>query len=155
MLQEVATVIAANSSTLTVETRARSSCSSCSNDSCTTSVVSKLFNVSRNRFELDNALDAHVGDEVIVSIPDGLLVRASIWVYLIPSLLMLLAAGLGVVSGLDDGMQALIALLGLGFGFWLVGLLTRMQTLRDEFKPQLERILTDSRIVIFPATNRA
>lgn len=141
MLQEIATVVAANRGCLTVETQSRSSCSSCSNHSCTTSVVAKLFNVQRNRFQLENRLGAQVGDQVMVSIPDGLLVRASVWVYLIPSVFMVFGAVFGLWAGWSDGAQAMFALFGLGLGFWLVGWMTRKQTVREAFRPQLEEIL--------------
>lgn len=140
MLEETGTVVDVQADTLWVETISRSSCSHCSSGSCSTSVISKLFGLRRNLLQLDNTLNATQGDRVVIGIPDALLVRASIWAYLLPLLAMLLAAFVAVSLGADDSLQALLALLGLVGGFFAVRWFTGRRRQQQLFQPRLLRI---------------
>jgi len=125
MIEEDATVMKRNDGVILVETISRSSCSHCSSESCTTSVVSKLFGMRRNYLQLPNTLDAHPGDRVVVGIPDSVLVKASLWVYLLPVVSMLLATAASDSLGISEGWQALFALAGLAAGFYSIRWLLR------------------------------
>ncbi|MCG8047043.1 MAG: SoxR reducing system RseC family protein [Candidatus Thiodiazotropha endolucinida] len=142
MLEEAAMVVEANIDYLWVETRSRTGCSQCGS-SCTTSVVSKLFGMKRNRLKLENTLCAEVGDRVVVGIPDELLVRASVWAYLIPLLAMFAVSVTGGVMGVCEGAQALLAMAGLVAGFAMVRWHTLRQGARQRFRPSLLRIVSD------------
>ncbi|MBV2125191.1 MAG: SoxR reducing system RseC family protein [Candidatus Thiodiazotropha sp. (ex Ctena orbiculata)] len=142
MLEETAMVVEANTDYLWVETRSRSGCSQCSS-SCTTSVVSKLFGMKRNRLKLENTLGAGAGDKVVVGIPDELLVRASVWAYLFPLQAMFAVSATGGVMGVGEGAQALLAIVGLAAGFALVRWHTSWQGARQRFRPSLLRIVSD------------
>ena len=89
MLEETATVVEVIDGRLIAETESRSSCSHCSTDSCSTSVVAKLFGIRRNRLVMENTLQAKAGDRVVIGIPDNLLVQASVMAYLLPLVVML------------------------------------------------------------------
>ncbi|MES9987825.1 MAG: SoxR reducing system RseC family protein [Candidatus Thiodiazotropha endolucinida] len=141
MLEETAMVVEANTDYLWVETHSRSGCSQCSS-SCTTSVVSKLFGMKRNRLKLENTLGVVAGDRVVVGIPDELLVRASVWAYLFPLLAMFAVSATGNVMGVDEGAQALLAIVGLAAGFVLVRWHTSRQGTRRRFRPSLLRIVS-------------
>ncbi|MBW9267878.1 MAG: SoxR reducing system RseC family protein [Candidatus Thiodiazotropha sp. (ex. Lucinisca nassula)] len=142
MLEETAMVVEANTDYLWVETRSRSGCSQCSS-SCTTSLVSKLFGMKRNRLKLENTLGVVAGDRVIVGIPDELLVKASVWAYLFPLLAMFAVSATGGVMGVGEGTQALLAMVGLAAGFALVRWGTSRQGARVRFRPSLLRIVSD------------
>jgi sigma-E factor negative regulatory protein RseC len=155
MLEESGTVVALGKGVLWVETQARSSCSQCSSSSCTTSVVSKLFGVKPNRLELENSLNAELGQQVVIGIPDDLLVRASVWAYLVPVLIMLLAAAMAGVAGLGEGAQSLLALLGLAAGFVLAAYTTRCVAMQARLKPKLLRMaLADKTMLDRPAITK-
>ncbi|MEW8659724.1 MAG: SoxR reducing system RseC family protein [Candidatus Thiodiazotropha endolucinida] len=141
MLEETAMVVEANTDYLWVETRSRTGCSQCGS-SCTTSVVSKLFGMKRNRLKLENTLCAEVGDRVVVGIPDELLVRASVWAYLFPLLAMFAVSAAGGVMGVDEGAQALLAMVGLAAGFALVRWSISRQGTHRRFRPSLLRIVS-------------
>ncbi|MCU7844327.1 MAG: SoxR reducing system RseC family protein [Candidatus Thiodiazotropha sp. (ex Monitilora ramsayi)] len=145
MLEETAMVVEANTDYLWVETRSRSGCSQCSS-SCTTSVVSKLFGMKRNRLKLENTLGAVAGDSVVVGIPDELLVRASVWAYLFPLLAMFAVSATGGVMGVGEGAQVLLAMVGLAAGFALVRWSTSRQGARQRFRPSLLRIVSDDMV---------
>lgn len=140
MLQETAIVVAVQGDTLWVETESRSACSHCSSGECTSSVLGKLFGARRNRLQLDNCLDARPGDQVVIGIPDGLLVRASLWGYLVPLLAMMCAALAGKSWGFSDGGQSILALLGLVSGLFGVRWVQNGMTARRRFQPKLLRI---------------
>lgn len=108
-----------------VETQRKAVCDSCSvQKGCGSGVLAKLFSARRARVRVMNTLDAAVGDEVIVGIDDGLLVRASIAAYLMPLIWMLVGAiGGGMLAGSlqwahAEGVSAVAGLLGLAGGFW-------------------------------------
>jgi len=140
MLEETATVVAVENDSVWVESESRSACSQCSSTHCSSSALSQLFSVQRNRLRLDNDLDAQVGDQVVIGIPDELLVRASVWGYLFPLLAMVGFAIAGNAWHLSEGLQVLLAMLGLAGGFYSVRLATRGK--QQKFQPQLLRIAT-------------
>jgi sigma-E factor negative regulatory protein RseC len=146
MLEESARVVAVSGDRLWVETESRSACSHCTSSGCTTSVVSKLFGVKRNRLELQNSLGVRPGEQVVVGIPDALLVRASIWAYLVPLAVMLLPTLAGDLSGMGEGLQSLLALVGLATGFLLVHWMTRRVSYRQGFRPRLLRIVAQGTV---------
>ena len=141
MLEQSAKVVAVRGDRLWVETQSRSACSHCSSTGCGTSVISRLFGSKRNRLELPNSLAARPGEQVMIGIPDELLVRASIWAYLVPIVVMLLLTAAGARLGMAEGLQVLLALVGLASGFILVRWITRRDSYRQGFKPHLLRIV--------------
>lgn len=143
MLEESAIVVDAHDGYLWVESQSRSACGQCSSSHCTTSVISKLFSVRTNRLKLENSLNARSGQHVIIGIPDDLLVRASIWAYGVPLILMVMGAVLGNVLGMDEGLQSVCALLGLAIGFYVVHGYTQGVRSRNRFTPQLLRLAGD------------
>lgn len=140
MLEETATVLEVEDGLLTVQTISRSSCSRCSSSGCSTSVISRLFGLKRNRLVMENRLGARPGDRVVIGITDATLVRASIWAYLFPLAGMLSMTGISVFAGAGDLLQVLCALFGLTTGFYLVNGLTSSQRQRRQFTPVLLRI---------------
>jgi sigma-E factor negative regulatory protein RseC len=140
MLEEIGTVVESQAGTILVETQSRSACSHCSSNGCTSSVVSKLFGVKANRLLLENRLGVQPGDRVVIGIPDDLLVRASLWAYLLPLIFMFTGPALGGALGAGEAVQSLLALLGLAVGFTIVHWSTRNLSSQRRFKPQLLRL---------------
>lgn len=148
MLTESATVVDARDGYLWVESQSRSGCSQCASSTCTTSVVAKLFGVRTNRLRLENTLDAKPGQQVLVGIPDALLVQASIWAYLVPLLLMFVMAVIAQVLGLGQGSQSVVALTGLAAGFFLMRLKMSGQKAHRHFVPRLLQIEDEQQVRI-------
>ncbi len=140
MLEETARVVEVHDGVLVAETQSRSGCSHCSTSSCTTSVVAKLFGVRRNRLLLDNSLGARPGDQVVIGIPDRLLVRASLTAYLLPLVVMLVITALGDMVGLNELLLSLLALGGLVVGLFTVRRVSRAGTSQHD-QPRLLRIV--------------
>jgi sigma-E factor negative regulatory protein RseC len=148
MLEQDATVVKSNKGQIWVEAISRSSCSQCSTTSCSTSVISKLFGLKRNLLQMENTLQAKAGDQVIIGIPDSVLVKASVWAYLVPIISMVLSTLLAVTQGYGDGLQVLFALAGLSIGFLIVGQLTRSGKRGTTFDPLLLRVKGQSEISV-------
>ncbi len=98
-------------------------CGHCdSKNGCGSNTLTKMFCSSQPRkFQVRNQVGAVVGDEVNVSLPDGILLRSSWRMYLLPLLLMLscglFGASLAVGSEQRDVFALLGSLLGLVTGF--------------------------------------
>lgn len=148
MLEEMATVVEVGAGGVWVETQPRGGCSQCGSSGCGTSVVAKLFSVKRNRLRLDedNAGGVVPGQQVVIGIPDGLLVRASVWAYLMPVSAMLLGALGADALGMREGGQSLLALSGLASGFFGVRWAIRRGASRHGYTPRLLRLVGDNRL---------
>lgn len=150
MLEEIALVVEADSELLWIETRTRSSCSHCANDTCGTSVLAKIFAVKRNRVQLENTLAAEAGEQVIIGMPDDLLVRAAIWAYLVPLIAMVLFTLIASMAGASDGLQSLLAMAGLAIGFLVVQKYTTGSRSKTHFKPRLLRKVNQIETAVKP-----
>jgi sigma-E factor negative regulatory protein RseC len=144
MLEQTARVIDVNDGMLLAETESRSGCNHCATSGCTTSVVARLFGVRRNRLVMENSIGARPGDQVVIGIPDALLVRASVLAYLMPLLSMLGLGALGDQFGLAPIWLSLLALGGLAIGFFMVYRVTRGWS-AQRYRPQVLRLVTAHR----------
>lgn len=140
MLEEIATVVEAEGDCIWVETQPRSACSHCNTGSCTTSVIARLFGARRNRLRLHNELNAAVGEQVVIGIPDEVLVAASWRAYLVPLAAMILGVALAVQAGLGDFVQALMALGGLFVGLLWMGRVSGSGRTSGRYAPKLLRL---------------
>ncbi len=99
-------------------------CGHCDSEGgCGSGTLTKLFcsNKARN-FSVRNDASARVGDEVQISIPDGVLLRGAIKMYVLPLMLLLAGGIIGVslAGGEAVGRDAYAvtgALIGLLLGF--------------------------------------
>ncbi len=95
---------------------------------CGSGKLSQLFCSSKPRtFLVENRAGAQVGDEVSVGLPDGVLLRTSMLMYLLPLACMLGGALLfgNVFVAMRDAGALLGAVAGLLAGFFLVRRMTR------------------------------
>ncbi|WP_295401607.1 SoxR reducing system RseC family protein [uncultured Thiocystis sp.] len=144
MIEEVASVVAVDEGGAWVETRRRSACGHCeSAATCGTSALAKLFGEGRNRLRIDDPMGLRPGDRVVIGIPDGTLVRASLIAYLLPLIALAAAAGIGTALHLPEGAVALLGLAGLGSGLWLGGRITGGAAGRERYRPRLIRLAGD------------
>lgn len=106
-----------------VEAAQASGCGQCSGKGCGTGQLSRMFCSQPRQFQVDNTIDASVGDRVVVSVADGTVMRGIGLVYLLPLALLVAGAALGnavaVTDGQRDGYAAAGAAFGLAVGFLL------------------------------------
>ncbi|HEY0634848.1 MAG TPA: SoxR reducing system RseC family protein [Gammaproteobacteria bacterium] len=78
-----------------VVTQRRSSCGSCSTKGCGTGALSELFAARSQAMKVLNPIDARVGEQVVLGLEEGVLLRGSLAVYIVPLLTMI---GGGIVG---------------------------------------------------------
>ncbi|MBI5889172.1 MAG: SoxR reducing system RseC family protein [Nitrosomonadales bacterium] len=128
MLEMRAVVIRVEGDEASVQPLSTGGCGHCDSEGgCGSGTLSKLFCSNKPRhFKVSNAALAKVGDEVQVSLPDGVLLRGALKLYVLPLTLLLLGgiAGAGL-AGETIGRDAYAvagALIGLLLGFFLARL---------------------------------
>lgn len=129
MIEELAVVAKIENNQVWVQAGANKGCGGCQQkSSCSTSVLDKL--TRKREVAVDSEIELKAGDEVVIGIEEGVLIKASLLLYLIPLLAMGLAGGLtqqllpaGFVRA--DLVTAGVALASLGSSLWLINKLQR------------------------------
>jgi sigma-E factor negative regulatory protein RseC len=121
MLENRATVVQIQDHTAWVLTNQVSGCEQCNGQGCGSSKVAQLFCSQPKKFEVENSIGAAVGDEVIVSVADGAVLRGIGLLYVLPLILMVLGGGLASMmsnqSVPSDAYVATGGVAGLMLGF--------------------------------------
>ncbi|HZW24172.1 MAG TPA: SoxR reducing system RseC family protein [Gallionella sp.] len=131
-LETRATVVRVEGAVSFVEAVQTGSCGQCSGKGCGTAKLSQAFCREPRQFKVDNPIGAKVGDQVVVSVADGAVLRGIGLVYLLPLALLVGGAALGnavaATDGLRDGYAAAGGASGLIAGFLLSRWLDSMQS---------------------------
>jgi sigma-E factor negative regulatory protein RseC len=128
MLEMRAVVIQVEGDEASVQPLSTGGCGHCDSEGgCGSSSLSKLFCSHKPRhFRVSNEARAKVGDEVQVSIPDGVLLRGAMKLYMLPLVLLLVGGIAGVgMAGESSGRDAYAvagAVIGLLLGYILARL---------------------------------
>jgi sigma-E factor negative regulatory protein RseC len=121
MLETRAIIVQVNGKYALVQGSQTNSCEQCSGKGCGARTLSQLFCRKSRQYQVANPISANVGDEVVISVADGALLRGIGLVYLLPLLLLVMGAMLGGVlveqPGQRDGFTAVGAIFGLVAGF--------------------------------------
>jgi|GEM_PF-789660 len=124
MIEHNGKVITAAPESVLIETERRSACGHCEADGhCGTSVIAALFRQRASQIRLDNNMDLQSGDEVILGIPEHLLLRAALWAYMVPMLFMIVFALVVGTAGFSDIYVFLASMAGLFNGLYLAGVI--------------------------------
>lgn len=128
MLEMRAIVIQVKGEEASVQPLSTGGCGHCDSEGgCGSGTLTKLFCSNKPRqFKVSNEAGASVGDEVQVSIPDGVLLRGAMKMYMLPLILLLAGgvAGVGLSGEVasQDAYAVAGAVLGLLLGFVLAKL---------------------------------
>lgn len=128
MLDMRAIVIDVRGEEASVQPLSSGGCGHCSSEGgCGSGALTKMFCSSKPRhFTVRNDARAKVGDEVHVSLPDGVLLRGAVKMYLLPLALLLVGGAFGASLATDtaarDGYAVAGAIIGLLLGFALARL---------------------------------
>lgn len=148
MIEETGRVVAVEEDSVWVETIRKAACDSCaSQKGCGHSVLAKLtggknhvrvLNPSSNNYSLQ------VGDDVIIGVPEDVVVIGSMVAYLMPLICMLLFSVVAQLAWESEGYSIIGGMLGLGLGFVLVRwhFLARKDNAR--YQPSVIRPASDS-----------
>ncbi len=146
MIKEQGLVVELNGSMAMVQTVSKASCNSCKvNSSCGTGIISKAFGERSFITPMTNNIKAEIGDQVEVGIPEDLIVKTSLLVYLFPIIFMLVmlfslkftSANLGYL--LSEPFLILAAIISLALGFYLVRRLGEKMNKNKPLEPVLLR----------------
>lgn len=111
---------------------------------CGSGKLAQLFCSQPRQFRVRNQMNARVGEEVQVSVADGVLLRGAIILYLMPLMLLLAGGLLGSYWATDaasrDGYAAVGALSGLVAGFTLARLLISRQPALAAANPTIAQL---------------
>ncbi|GGC81027.1 SoxR reducing system RseC family protein [Marinobacter halophilus] len=140
MITETGKVVALKDDNAWVQTIRASACQSCSARSgCGQRALAKVSGGRANQVLVANTAGAKVGDEVLIGIDEQSLLTASLAVYGLPLVLMVVAS---IAShrwfGGTDAVAISGALVGLGLGFWWA---RRWQSGKgDRYRPRMLRV---------------
>lgn len=141
MLQETGRVVAIESDALWVETVQRSTCDSCrAQNGCGQRVLGEaLSSASRLRVVVGGRpVDQYkVGQQVVIGIPEHVVVLGSLGVYLLP---LLCLVGAALLASAVDASEGLVALSG-GAGLLTGGLLVRLHSRCYRNSPDIQPVL--------------
>lgn len=132
MLETRAVVIQLRGQEALVESMQGGGCGQCSSaGGCGSGKLSQMFCNKPRQFVVNNAVCAAVGDEVKIELPEGVLLRSVLLLYMLPLALLfaggVCAASLAGVTANRDVYAAVGALLGLVLGFVVARLLATKQ----------------------------
>jgi len=120
MLQETGRIIDIETNALWVETIRHSTCNACAaKKGCGQRLLSKITGQSMQLRVLVNPEDMSrykIGNNVVLGIPGGVVVKGSLFVYLLPLLLMMVFSGLAHSFTLNEAVSILSGLGGLLLG---------------------------------------
>lgn len=123
MLETRAIVVQTEGQYAFVKASQANGCEQCNGKGCGSGKLSQLFCSKPRQFRVENSIAATVGDEVIVSVADGAVLRGIGLVYLLPLVLMVAGVVAGSIAAdrieLRDGYAAAGAAIGLAGGFAL------------------------------------
>lgn len=121
-------------------------CGQCSGKGCGASKLSQLFCNKPRQFRVENQIRARVGDEVMISVAEGAVLRSIGLVYLMPLVLLFvcaaLAGSLAVQAEQRDGYAALGALFGLVVGFVMARWIAARQV-QQRYRPCIVRLSSE------------
>ncbi len=145
MISETGRIVAIEPDGLWVETIQRSTCGSCAAEKgCGQSLMARLMGHTSYLWVLlegRDSSDYRLDQEVQIGVPETVVVKGSLFVYLTPLVGMIAGAGAAQQLWASDGPSALGALMGLLAG----GALVRWRAHQTRYDRRLQPVLLDER----------
>ncbi len=144
MIEEVAVVSAVGPEGVRVTAARTSACAQCASKSnCSQGVLSQWGQGKTVEIDVHNpdSLSVEPGQQVVIGLEEGSLVRASLLLYLLPLALLIAGALLGSALGVVEWQQVVLAVLLMLAGFALARRLSSGQGADIRYQPVLLRIV--------------
>ncbi|WP_151704125.1 SoxR reducing system RseC family protein [Nitrincola alkalilacustris] len=144
MLEETALVTDVKGTSISVRTVRKSACDSCQAEAgCGQKRITQLLIREATDMAIDNpqCLDVRVGSQVLIGLNEGALVRASLILYLLPLVMMILAALVSSQIFHHELWQILSAVTGLLAGFLCGRILSARLLSTGDYRPVLLRVV--------------
>jgi sigma-E factor negative regulatory protein RseC len=142
MLETRAIIVQVEGQYALVQASQANGCEQCSGKGCGAGKLSQLFCSKPRLFQVDNPINAGVGDDVVISVAEGAILRGIGLVYLLPLLLLATGAMLGSAwvgqSPEQDGYAAAGAVSGLAAGF-IIAKWVSLRVARTRSQPYIAR----------------
>ena len=128
MLESEALVVKIENGATYVETQTGGGCGGnrCETQGCSTAVLTRLFSQQPKALQVNNPIDALVGEQVVVGLEEGAFLKSSIVAYVLPLVALITGAMLGMyfagaseMRDLYAGLGGLLGLLGSAFAIKL------------------------------------
>ena len=140
MIEETALVLEIRDQQALLQTQRKNASQSCSVKSgCGTSTLAKVVGNRSSQFIVDNTLDVHAGDQVVVAIDENALVQGSLLIYLLP-LLSMLAAGIFAELFFSIELVTIVfSMVGFALSLFIVHYILPRSALKKSIQPHLLR----------------
>ncbi|MDY6994402.1 MAG: SoxR reducing system RseC family protein [Pseudomonadota bacterium] len=148
MLEAQGIVVERDDEFVVVQTQRQSSCGQCTiSQNCATSSLAQMFGGQQAQMKVMNHDNIQVGDQVVIGLPEGALLKGSIILYLLP-LFTLLIAALSyefLAAALHwphyEWLTVIVGLFGLWLGLIGVKRLSVQLSEQAQYRPVVLRIL--------------
>ena len=142
MIEDIGEIVKIDGDKVYVEVERSSACASCGLQE-----AEKLATGGKVVFEAYNMAGANIGDRVRVQVRTGAFTKASLYIYGIPVLFLVIGAIAGayaatILKRSSDTMSALFAMGGLVVGFIILFLL-RKSSNKTEYMPVIVEVMTE------------
>lgn len=144
MIEEVAVVSAVGPEGVRVAAARTSACAQCASKSnCSQGVLSQWGQGKTVEIDVQNpdALSVQPGQQVVIGLEEGSLVRASLLLYLLPLVMLIIGALLGSAMGMIEWQQVVLAVVLMLAGFALARRLSTGRGAAMRYQPVLLRIV--------------
>ena len=142
MLETRAIILQVEGQYALVKANRANGCEQCQGKGCGAGKLSQLFCSKPRQFKVDNPINASIGDEVVISVAEGAVLRGIGLVYILPLLLLVMGAMLGSIGaeslGQRDAYAVTGALFGLAGGFIMAKWIAVRQA-GSRFRPYIAR----------------
>lgn len=135
MIETPARVTRVDGHSAWVVSEAPQSCGACHGQGCSSSMFNRFWHPDKMEYPVRNAIDARLGETVVVGLPEGSLLRAAAAAYVVPLLVLLAAAILGRMLA-PESLREPGAILG-----GLCGILLAALWLRFRRGPPVEPVI--------------
>ncbi|KJZ14780.1 MAG: SoxR reducing system RseC family protein [Marinomonas sp.] len=143
MVEESGIVLSVSDGFAEVETVRTSSCTACqAKSACGHHAIAKVSSSNRMRMMVSDTFASQVGQEVVVGIPEDTLLKASIWMYLVPLLGLVLGAVLPSLVSDESIFAAIGSILGLATGLYFARKVSLAHVNDPDFQPKILSIKT-------------
>lgn len=138
MIEEMGTVVAVDGSHIWVETQVKTTCAGCkASDACPTSTIAKAFTPKSNHVFLEVPCLLAVGQQVKIGISEKALLWASLMVYIVPLLLLIVSATIfdAIFPNVHELIGLLVASIAALCGFWWASVFSKHPRNKHQFMP--------------------
>ena len=140
MIEETALVLEVREQQVLLQTQRKNACQTCSvKAGCGTSTLSKVVGKRSSQFVVDNTLDLHTGDQVVVAIDENALVQGSLLIYFLPLVIMLMAGILAEFLFSTELVTIVFSIIGFVLSMMVVRYILSLSRLKKSIHPQLLR----------------